>query len=125
MGRKPFSRRELFDELALFLRRHTPLTPLAAPAIPLETPIARELVTELKRLQIKDWPALCTSLAVNGTKDFATRLDALGQQWKCPSLVDYARTLALHAETYAVVDMERQLRDFGALVARLEQTPSA
>ena len=123
--RKPFSRRELFDELARFLPRHGTAQP-APPATPgfAETPVARDLVPELKRLQSKEWPALRDSLAINETKAFAARLEKLGHRWNCESLVAYAQALAHHAETYAVVDMEKQLGEFGALVERLERSPA-
>jgi signal transduction histidine kinase/DNA-binding response OmpR family regulator len=121
--RKPFSKLELFDELAHFLpqsKRQQP--PAPAPAASSVTP---ELVAELRRLKADEWPAICESLAVNETKAFAAALDSLGQRWNCQSLLAYAQALSRHAEDYAVVDMEKQLREFGNWVDRLEQTPPA
>jgi hypothetical protein len=81
------------------------------------------LLAELRRLKEHEWPAIRDSLAVNETKAFATTLDALGRQWDCQPLLAYAQALARHASDYAVVDMERQLREFGAWVERLEENP--
>jgi signal transduction histidine kinase/CheY-like chemotaxis protein len=118
--RKPFSKLELFDELAHFLPKlkgpPAALTPVASSAAP-------ELIAELRRLKADEWPAICDSLAVNETKAFAITLDSLSQKWNCQALLAYAQTLARHAEDYAVVDMEKQLREFGNWVDRLEQTP--
>ena len=118
--RKPFSKLELFDELAHFLPKlkgpPAALTPVASSAAP-------ELIAELRRLKADEWPAICDSLAVNETKAFAITLDSLSQKWNCQALLAYAQTLARYAEDYAVVDMEKQLREFGNWVDRLEQTP--
>jgi len=124
--RKPFSKRELFNELAQFLapqasepaaRADAPKTP----APPATGPIARELLEELQRLLKKEWPALRDSLAINENKALAARLEALGWRWGCPILETYAQTLRQHAEAYAVDDLEKQLQEFPALVERLEQ----
>ncbi len=120
--RKPFSKQELFNELAHYLPRQTPGTPvlLAAPAD--EPPAARELVAELQRLMKGEWPAVRDSLAVNETKAFAAKLDALGARWNSPSVRAYAQALARQAESYAVVEMEKQLHEFSPLVGRLEKS---
>jgi signal transduction histidine kinase/DNA-binding NarL/FixJ family response regulator len=121
--RKPFSKRELFDELAQFIPRQTQEQPArpTAPA-PVEAPASPELVSELKRLMQGVWPAIRDSLAVNETKAFAVTLKTLGERWDCGPLLAYAQLLARHAETYAIVDMEKQLHEFNALVERLEQS---
>ncbi len=120
--RKPFSKQELFNELAHYLPRRTPGEP-ATPAAPVvEPPAARELVTELQRLMQSEWPAVRDSLAVNETKAFAAKLDALGTRWNSPSVRSYAQTLARQADSYAVVEMEKQLHEFSALVERLEKS---
>jgi signal transduction histidine kinase/CheY-like chemotaxis protein len=124
--RKPFSKRDLFDELAQYLMRQTKdqRTQSIAPESP-AGPVAPELVAELKRLLREKWPAVREGLAVNETKSFAAALDTLSQRWKCPPLRIYAQTLAQLAEAYAVVDMEKQLEGFPALVDRLAQTQAA
>jgi CheY-like chemotaxis protein/two-component sensor histidine kinase len=121
--RKPFSKLELFTELAHFLpqsKRQQPTAPT-----PVGSSVAPELVADLRRLKADEWPAIRESLAVNETKAFAATLDSLGQRWNCQSLVAYAQALSRHAEDYAVVDMEKQLREFGNWVDRLEQTQPA
>jgi len=121
--RKPFSKRELFDELAHFLppQPKEPQAPPPAPT-PLLAATPPDLIAELRRLRDNEWPAIRDSLAVNETKAFAATLDSLGQRWNYQPLLAYAQALSRHAEDYAVVDMEKQLREFSNWVERLEQT---
>ena len=125
--RKPFSKRELFDELAQFLPRHAKTGPAAAAsaaaadAAPVR--ISPDLARELRRLLDDEWPALRDSLAINESRAFAGRLRNLCERWPCGPLDTYARVLARHAENYAVVDLEKYLFEFPALVERLERAP--
>ena len=131
--RKPFSRRELFDELAQFI----PLQPKDAAVAPapvagaVETDAAAaattapELIEYLRKLLTGEWPALADSLAINETKAFAARLERAAQKWGCRQLLAYAQTLAHAAENYAVVSLEIELQQFPALVERLESNPPA
>jgi signal transduction histidine kinase/CheY-like chemotaxis protein len=125
--RKPFSKRELFDELAQFLPPEVkPTTADATDAVPATSgdtgsqQLAPELADELIRLAAEDWPGVRDSVAINESKAFAHALDTLGQRWDCPPLVLYARSLTRSAEDYDVIALERQLQDFGSLVHRLK-----
>ena len=126
--RKPFSKMELFKELADFLPRHvrpetgTPAQPdgTAAGAAP-EVAVPKELITQLRQLVMDPWPSIRDSVAINETKIFATGLEGLGQRWQCPPLVDYARKLLTDAENYSVTDLEKHLGEFAALVEQLDQ----
>ena len=123
--RKPFSKRELFDEIAHFLPQEepkaasTPGTPAESASAPASVP--RELIAPLRQLLADAWPPVKDSLAINECKAFAGQLDALAQQWPCQPLTAYAQSLTRQAESYAVVDLEKQLHEFPALVERLEQ----
>ena len=126
--RKPFSKRELFDEIAHFLplepkAASTPETPAESASAPASVP--RELIAPLRQLLAEEWPAVNDSLAINECKAFAGKLDALAQQWPCQPLLAYAQSLARHAESYAVVDLEQQLQQFPAVVERLDQSAGA
>ncbi len=122
--RKPFSKRELFDELAQFLPRHGKTDPASSAASATSDAalinIPPDLARELRRLLDDEWPALRDSLAINESKAFAARLRNLCERWPCGSLDTYAQGLARHAESYAVVDLEKHLFEFPALVERLE-----
>ncbi len=131
--RKPFSKRELFDELAEFLPRHNP--PESAPGLPASAateipsaaygPAPQELLARLRQLLVEPWPSLRDSVAVNESKIFAQGLEGLGQRWQCPPLTQYARSVLRDAENYAVTDLEKHLGEFAALVEQLEQNTTA
>jgi signal transduction histidine kinase/CheY-like chemotaxis protein len=129
--RKPFSKRELFDELAEFLPRHpksgfngdtsdTDQLDLSA-AFANSAPAPGELVVQLRQLVAEPWPSLRDSVAINESKTFARNLESLGQQWQCRPLIVYAQRLLSDAENYAVMDLEKHLGEFAALVERLGQ----
>jgi signal transduction histidine kinase/CheY-like chemotaxis protein len=128
--RKPFSKRELFDELADFLPRQQPATEFPKETsgssreniVPATfTPAPKELVSQLRRLIVEPWPSIRDSVAVNESKVFAQGLEGLGQRWQCEPLVHYAHKLLLDAENYAVTDLEKHLGEFSALVEQLDQ----
>jgi signal transduction histidine kinase/DNA-binding NarL/FixJ family response regulator len=124
--RKPFSKRELFDELAQFLPRQAKNAP-ASPPSDSDTTILNvppELAAELRRLLDAEWPALRDTLAVNETKAFAAKLQSLNERWPCAPLATYAQALARHADNYSVVDMEKHLFEYPVLVERLKHGTS-
>jgi signal transduction histidine kinase/CheY-like chemotaxis protein len=125
---KPFSPRELFDELAEFLPRHgagaaddSANVETSVPEEAADGPISDELLSQLRQLQADPWPALCNSMAINETKTFACRLEILGEQWHCKPLTAYAGKLRHDAETYAVNDLEKHLGEFAVLVETFAQ----
>jgi len=126
--RKPFSKRELFDELAQFLPRHAANDGVGAAAANSDhgaMPVAPELLEELRRLLVEEWPAVRDSLAINESKAFAVKLQNLSRTWPCPPLATYAQALARHADSYAVMELEKHLLAFSALVERLERSVSS
>jgi signal transduction histidine kinase/CheY-like chemotaxis protein len=126
--RKPFTQRELFNELADFLPRHVKTQPASEigasgqpETAPVLAPVPKELITELRQLLIEPWPAIRDSMAINESKKFAQQLEALGQRWQCPKLVHYAQILIRDAENYAVADLEIHLGEFAALVEQFDK----
>jgi signal transduction histidine kinase/CheY-like chemotaxis protein len=126
--RKPFSKRELFEELADFLPRYSkPESPgqnTAASQTQLASaaaaPAPKALISQLRRLLVEPWPALRDSVAVHESKEFAQGLEGLGQRWRCEPLVRYAQKLLWDAENYAVTDLEKHLGEFSVLVEQLD-----
>jgi signal transduction histidine kinase/CheY-like chemotaxis protein len=123
---KPFSRRDLFDELAEFLPRHVPSDPPAFVEAALPTnkangSIPPELLAQLHQLLRESWPHLSNTMAVNKTKTFARELEILAEQWHYDPLRAYAGELLQDAETYAVADLEKHLGEFPALVEKFAQ----
>ena len=127
--RKPFSKRELFDELADFLPRNSTTEAAGetngsdrnAVASAVLTLAPKELVSQLRRLIVDPWPAIRDSVAVNESKIFAEGLEGLGRRWQCEPLVAYAQKLLRDAGNYDVTDLEKHLGEFAALVEQLDR----
>jgi CheY-like chemotaxis protein len=131
--RKPFSQRELFDELADFLPRHEKTTVVEEKNEPAKNerpaatiaPAPKELASQLRQLILEPWPSIRDSVAINESKVFAKELESLGQRWQCEPLVVYAQKLLADAENYAVTDLEKHLGEFAMLVEQLDQSSTA
>jgi signal transduction histidine kinase/CheY-like chemotaxis protein len=128
--RKPFTMRELLREIAQVLPGADPEAgPEALPPLP---PAGGQRVAEswpqaarqLRQLETDTYPAIRDSLAINETRAFAGKLQALGRESRCEPLLTYAEALGHYAETYAVDAMERHLGQFPALIERLERKPA-
>ena len=122
--RKPFTKRELFEELAEFLPGQPKVEAggvRAAASRPGETspPTARELLVLLRQLAEHPWPTLRDSVAVNESRAFAESLEGLGRRWQCPALTGYAQLILRDVESYAVADLEIHLGQFATLVEQL------
>ncbi|HVU28487.1 MAG TPA: ATP-binding protein [Verrucomicrobiae bacterium] len=124
--RKPFSKRELFEELTEFLPHYLKIekngqnqaqSPESSKDL---APAPKELVSRLRQLEVEPWPSLRDSVAINESKLFARDLKDLGRKWHCQPLVIYAHTLLNDAENYAVTDLEKHLGEFATLVERLD-----
>jgi signal transduction histidine kinase/DNA-binding response OmpR family regulator len=136
--RKPFSRRELYKELAQFLPRAArpagqiasapaePAAPAQSPALPIPTgPHNWEhLAAHLRQLQSERWSVLCETLAINDTQAFARTLRDLANGTQCGPLADYADVLAANAEAFAVHDLEQRLAEFPAVILTIESKSS-
>ncbi len=131
--RKPFSKRELFDELADFLPRQakTESPKETAGSATKEKPAAtiapapKELISRLRQLLVEPWPSIRDSVAVNESRVFAQGLEGLGQRWQCKPLVHYAQKILCDTENYAVTDLEKHLGEFALLVEQLEKNTPA
>jgi len=125
--RKPFTRQLLFREMAEFLPRQKSganmVTPPPPPDVPDESPTVRPavatdrsqwpaLVETLRKMEEKQWPAVCASGGINETKVFAQRLLDLGIRANCSVLMNYAESLLTDARGYASVQLEVKLKDF-------------
>jgi signal transduction histidine kinase/FixJ family two-component response regulator len=120
---KPFSQRQLFEELAHFLPRQPKVerSNVRSEA----SPVAgkwRELAVRLHRLCGEEWPGLRDGLAINEILAFARKLEQMGSQANCDPVVAYACQLAEDAKTYAVDKLERHLEEFPTLVEKVERS---
>ena len=133
--RKPFSRHKLFSVLAQFLPQAAPKNMMCtvssaemAVNIPRPSPERaaqwRELTLKLRHQEAEEWPMLRDSLAINGTRAFATKLLDLAQAAQCIPLATYAATLTAFADGYAISQMETHLVAFPKLIESIERSSS-
>jgi signal transduction histidine kinase/CheY-like chemotaxis protein len=128
--RKPFTKQELFEELAGFLPGL--LTDEAggdqtSPAVSAnhQPPVSRELLARLQELLLHPWPSIRDCVAVNESRAFAQSLETLARRWESPAVLTYAQTLLRDVDNYAVADLETHLGQFSALVEQLvRDTPA-
>jgi len=124
--RKPFTRRELFNELAAFLPRRV-LRSLTRAGEPAESAPAEpsslaqaNLTLALRQLESGLWREASESGAINDVKVFAARLAQLGQASGSAAVQTYAAALQHEADVYAILRMETRLKDFPNLIQSLE-----
>ncbi|HXE41444.1 MAG TPA: response regulator, partial [Candidatus Baltobacteraceae bacterium] len=124
---KPFTRRQMFDELAEFLPRHVKKVNDNGHAVENEmvAPVPRELISELRELIVAPWPTIRDSVAIKESRAFGQRLHSLGQQWHCRPLAGYGEKILTDAENYSVTDLEKHLCEFENLVEQLEESADA
>jgi signal transduction histidine kinase/CheY-like chemotaxis protein len=120
--RKPYSRAELFAELAQFIPRvekagHLPQDhPLDAVGRAALT----DLVAQLRDWEKSVWPGLRDGMVVNEISEFAGRLRAAAARASCPSLAEYAAKLQSGADSFSVGSLEKTLAEYPGLVTALE-----
>ena len=125
--RKPFTGRELFNELAHFIPRRekdqttVPERPPPTTHSQTVTDSGAGLMAKLRMLETQEWPGLRDCLTVNETRAFAQKLKTLAHETPCEPLSVYAEALAFYADTYAVDALEKHLQQFPALIASLER----
>jgi signal transduction histidine kinase len=118
--RKPFGRRQIYDELVHFLPKFQPSSAPApaqdgpAPAATVKIEDPARLRRDLQRLLADHWPAVKDSLAIGETTAFAQEVSALSPGH--PILEAYGRDLEKYAQTFSLLELERQLQDFPAIV---------
>lgn len=135
--RKPFSRAELYYEIAQFIPRlPRPAATEAGPAQesapaaprPEQTMADAKILAEILRdLEREVWGKLRDSPGLMETKQFAGKLAQLAEIHASPRLAAYADDLRKATDTFAFSDIENALTAFPEMVAahQLPHTPAA
>lgn len=126
--RKPFSRAELFGELAAFLPRleNVPIDPTAPGDTTVKRgPVSIAVGTQLHSLLIREYPRVRDGLATSDVREFADAISAVAEQAKSRRLREYAQNLRQASESFSVGRLESALEDFPAIVERLAPTLTA
>ncbi|MDB6069385.1 MAG: hypothetical protein JWL81_556 [Verrucomicrobiales bacterium] len=130
--RKPFSRAELYRELAPFLARHAKggegadLSGKTSPAVP--SPASPESIAEwgklvewLRGLEVKVWPGVRDGMSFVEVEAFAAQLAAAAEKAGCPPLAEYAGQLHEQGRSFSVGSLERSLERFPEMISAIEQ----
>ncbi len=128
--RKPFTRQELFHELAAFLPRRTRRSSAAVgqssatALLGVSTVAQANLIPALRQLEAGLWREASESGAISDVKKFAGRLDQIGKAAGCIPVQTYAAALQHEVEIYAILRIEARLKDFPGIINSLETAPA-
>ncbi len=116
--RKPFSRHELFKEMACFL----PVAeePRASISVDARPGARKELAKILREWELTRWPVLRDGMLLSEVTTFAHDMNALAVKEECPSLAEFATALERAATEFNFAEIERLIRSFPAEIATLE-----
>jgi len=121
--RKPFSRAQLFSQLAHFIpARPAEETPPEEPTESGPAPAAwRPLVDRLHELEQTVWPAVSRAMVLGEVTEFATELQRLAQSAGCAPLDRLATRLLDQSAAFSLDALEKTLEEFPVLIASLEE----
>lgn len=126
--RKPFSRAELYRELAQFIPRYDAVGVAPSALAAVEEAIPREkanlwqdLAVRLHELEREVWPGVRDGMAMSEVKQFAADLYEAAVIAQCPPLEVYASLLSADAEAFTISTLEQRLSDFPLRIAEIER----
>ncbi len=120
---KPFTRAELYRELAQFIPRADKSASEAGLSERLDPARAekwRTFAAHLREWERHDWPAVRDGMGLMAVSEFAERLRLLAEAAQCPPAAGYAGRLLAEANGFAVEAMEKSLLEFPALIVEIE-----
>lgn len=113
--RKPFSSRELYDALAVFLEKKSSVKPPEA-----DTTVDAELYSRLSTLLDSEWSQVKGRMIDSEVEQFAAKVIALCNGGKPEIVILWAEKLAREAKECAFAEMENTLSGFPALLEKLD-----
>lgn len=123
--RKPFTRQEIFDALAQFLKAvHLEPETSSNEVTSVPERVSKQLLGELRILLTDQWPGVKSAMIISKIVKFSQELDVLSGQESCSRLDTYSQRLKEAAESFSFGEMETVLGRFPDLVAELEESKS-
>ncbi|MGE0084294.1 MAG: transporter substrate-binding domain-containing protein [Desulfococcaceae bacterium] len=125
--RKPFSRRQLFEELKRFLPySNVPKTAIAEESEDMWAEVPEEsrrrfpeLISRLEAELIPMREEIGEVLAIDEIAEFAIQLRELGEQYGISPVTAYGKKLCEHAQHFNIRETEKLMADFPKIVDRL------
>lgn len=124
--RKPFSRAQLFRELAQFIPRcknGSNEEPELREVQP--TPAWKLLIEKLHDLEASTWPAVRDGMVISEVSAFAGRLRDLALKYACPPLELYASDLASQCQGFSPRGLDKLMEAFPGVIAKIEERLAA
>ncbi len=121
--RKPFSRAELYEQMAQFIRpaesaedeERREEAAFEGPESPETAEKWRKLAIALQDVREADWPRVRDGMVVPEIHAFAAKLESLATDARCRPLEVYARRLHSDADSFSPDALEKTLLDFPGL----------
>ncbi len=128
--RKPFSRAQLYHELAQFIPRveRAPQqeSTTSQPVVQEDPAARRALASELQKIEKTEWPGVRDGMMLSEVSAFAARLKRLSEQTRNPELTQYVSILLNHCELFSLSGMEKSVQSFPTLIRQIESaTPQS
>jgi len=123
--RKPFSRAQLFAELAQFI---PPCPPAVLTAGCGDGPVPaawKPLARRLRQLEQTRWPVVRDAMVMSEVAEFAIELRGLAANSDCPPLEHLAGRLLREAESFSFASLEKTLAAFPELTGHIEERAGA
>ncbi|MEZ0276049.1 MAG: hypothetical protein ACAH88_14170, partial [Roseimicrobium sp.] len=120
--RKPFSRAQLFRELAQFIpRRKNNVAQARGMEEVQPTSEWKLLIEKLHDLEASTWPAVRDGMVISEVSAFAGRLQALAQKYACPPLELYASDLITQCQSFSPGELDMLMESFPGVIAKIEE----
>jgi signal transduction histidine kinase/CheY-like chemotaxis protein len=125
--RKPFSRQQLYRELAQFIARAdaamVPSKDVVSPVMGPEEgqrPVWRELAGRLREIEVEVWPRVRDGMLMSEVRAFAVNLLETGRTSRCAILESYAKRLLADIDSFSLSSLENGLQGFPNCIKEIE-----
>lgn len=120
--RKPFSRAQLFQELAQFIPRNKARTPLAQEMEEVQPKAEwKVLIEKLHDLEASIWPTVRDGMVISEVSAFAGRLRELARKYACPPLELYASDLLAQCQSFSPGELDKLMESYPRIIAKIEE----
>jgi signal transduction histidine kinase/CheY-like chemotaxis protein len=120
--RKPFSRAQLFRELAQFIPRRKVRTSQAQGIEEVQPrPEWKVLIEKLHDLEASNWPVVRDGMVISEVSAFAGRLQGLATKYACPPLELYAADLISQCQSFSPGELDKLMEAFPGVIAKIEE----
>ncbi|QIF00803.1 ATP-binding protein [Roseimicrobium sp. ORNL1] len=124
--RKPFSRAQLFRELAQFLPRRKRESESETEMREVQpTPAWKQLIEKLHDMEASTWPAVRDGMVISEVSAFAGRLRDLALKYACPPLELYASDLISQCQSFSSGGLDKLMESFPRVIAKIEERLAA